>query len=245
MNAISDHFKDSVIEEIAKGLIDQGAKGLKPVIELLLNASMKIEREHFLKARLHERNNNRTGHANGYKPKKLQTGFGELNLEIPQVRGLGFYPQSIEKGSRSEKSLKLAIAEMYLQGVSTRRVQKITEKLCGVEITAMQVSRVAEELDEQFELFRNRPLGEVIYLFLDATYLKVRHNKTVISLAILWAYGITHEGRREILGVSTSLSEAKEHWLEFLGSLKKRGIKGIQAIVSDDHEGLRRAREAC
>jgi len=245
MSEISDRFKDNVIEEIAKGLIDKGVNGLKPIIELLLNTSMKIEREHFLKARLHERNSERIGHANGYKPKKLDTRFGELSLEVPQVRGLGFYPQSIEKGSRSERSLKLAIAEMYLQGVSTRRVQNITEKLCGLEVSAMQVSRVAQELDEQFELFRNRPLGEVTYLFLDATYLKARHNRTVIDIAILWAYGITPEGRREILGVSTSLSEAAEHWKEFLQNLKMRGLRGVNAIISDDHSGLRSAREAC
>ena len=147
MKAISDQIKDSVMEQISKELIERGTEGLKPIVELLMNASMKIEREHFLQARLHERKEGRLGHANGYKPKKIKSRFGELNLEIPQVRGLGFYPKSIEKGSRSERSLKLAIAEMYLQGVSTRRVQNITEQLCGLEVSPMQVSRVTEELD--------------------------------------------------------------------------------------------------
>src|SRR6185295_3111880 len=185
------------------------------------------------------------GYANGYKPKKVKSRFGELNLEIPQVRGLGFYPKSIEKGSRSERSLKLAIAEMYLQGVSTRRVQHITEQLCGLEVNPMQVSRATEELDVELETFRNRALGEVRYLYLDATYLKARHNRTVIDVAVLWAYGITALGRREILGVSIGLSEAYEHWREFLENLQQRGLKGVKAIISDDHIGLKRAREVC
>lgn len=245
MSMIPDQLKDNLIEEIAKGLIGKGTDGLKPIIELLMNASMKIEREQFLKAGLHERSDERTGYANGYKPKKLNTRFGELKLEVPQVRGAGFYPNSLEKGSRSEKSLKLAIAEMYLQGVSTRRVQKITEELCGFEVSPTQVSRMTKELDEQFELFRNRPLGAINYLFLDATYLKARHNRSVIDIAILWAYGITPEGKREVVGVSTSLSEAEEHWKEFLQTLKQRGIREVKAIVSDDHIGLKNARKAC
>lgn len=106
------------------------------------------------------------------------------------MRGIKFYPQSIEKGTRSEKALKLAIAQMYLEGVSTRKVQEITEKLCGYEISSTQVSRVTQELDEQFEAFRNRPIGEICYLIFDAIYLKVRHNGTVIDLAILLAYGV-------------------------------------------------------
>jgi putative transposase len=245
MKAISDQIKDSVMEQISKELIEKGTEGLKPIVELLMNASMKIEREHFLQARLHERKEERRGYANGYKPKKIKSRFGELNLEIPQVRGLGFYPKSIEKGSRSERSLKLAIAEMYLQGVSTRRVQNITEQLCGLEVSPMQVSRVTEELDTELEAFRNRPLGEIVYLYLDATYLKIRHNRVVIDVAVLWAYGITALGRREILGVSVSLSEAYEHWREFIENLQKRGLKGVKAIISDDHIGLKSAREAC
>lgn len=120
-------------------------------------------------------------------------------------------PKYREGGSRSEKALKVAIAQMYLEGVSTRRVQDITEKLCGYEISSAQVSRVTQELDGQFEQFRNRPIGEICYLIVDATYLKVRHDGSVISMAILLAYGITPEGKREILGASASLSEAEIH----------------------------------
>lgn len=152
---------------------------------------MKVEREQFLEAGSHERSESRKGYANGYKPKEIQTRMGVLDLAVPQVRNNSFYPSSIEKGTRSEKALKLAIAQMYLEGVSTRRVQDITEKLCGYEVSATQVSRVTQELDEQFEKFRNRPLGEVCYLVCDAIYLKIRHNGSVIDMAILMAYGIT------------------------------------------------------
>jgi putative transposase len=171
--------------------------------------------------------------------------MGALDLEAPQVRGgLPFYPQSIEKGSRSEKALKLAIAQMYLEGVSTRKLQDITEKWCGLQISSTQVSRLTQELDEQFEQFRKRPIAEVCYLLVDAIYLKVRHNGTVIDMAILLAYGITPEGKREILGASTSLSEAEVHWRDFFKQLQSRGMRGLRLIISDDHPGMKNARMA-
>jgi putative transposase len=241
---ISDRLNDSLIDQIVKELIGQGAEGLKPVLELLFNVAMKVEREQFLGAGSHERSNERKGYANGYKPKEVQTRMGTLELAIPQVRGLGFYPQSIEKGSRSERALKLAIAQMYLEGVSTRKVQNITEQLCGYEVSSSQVSRLTQELDTQFEQFRNRPIGEVCYLVVDALYLKVRHNGSVIDTAILLAYGVTPEGKREILGASTSLSEAEVHWREFFQHLQSRGMRGLRLIVSDDHAGMRNARKA-
>lgn len=158
---ISDRLNDSIAEQIIKELIGQGTEAIKPVLELLFNTAMKLERERFLRAAPHERSEDRKGYANGYKAKGLQTRMGELELAIPQVRGLGFYPQTIEKGSRSEKALKLAIAQMYLEGVPTGRLEDITEKLCGYEVTSTQVSRITQELDEQFEKFRNRPIEEV------------------------------------------------------------------------------------
>lgn len=241
---ITDQLKDNLIDQIIKGLIGQGIEGIRPVLELLLNTSMRVEREQFLGAMSHERSEERKGYANGYKPKEIQSRMGSLELKIPQVRGMSFYPGSIEKGTRSEKALKLAIAQMYLEGVSTRRVQDITEKLCGYEISSTQVSRVTKELDEQFEIFRNRPIGEICYLILDATYLKVRHNGTVIDMAILLAYGVNPQGNKEILGASASLSEAEVHWREFLEHLQSRGMKGIRLGISDDHAGLKKARMA-
>lgn len=241
---ISDRLKDTLVDQIVKELISQGTEGIAPVVELLINAAMKVEREQFLGASSHERNEERKGYANGYKPKEVQTRMGPLELAVPQVRGLGFYPRSIEKGTRSEKALKLAIAQMYLEGVSTRRVQDITEKLCGYEVSSTQVSRVTQELDGQFEQFRNRPIGEICYLLFDALYLKVRHNGSVISMALLLAYGVNTDGKREILGASMSLSEAEVHWREFLMHLQSRGMHGVRLIVSDDHPGMKTARTA-
>jgi transposase-like protein len=217
--------------------------GIRSLLEGILNAAMKLERENFINAKPYERNSERIGYANGYKDKILNTRMGTLDLQVPQVRGLSFYPQCIEKGSRSERALKLAVAEMYLKGVSTRKVDAITQELCGMNFTSTQVSRATKELDAEFEIFRNRMLGGFEYLFLDATYLKIRHNGMVIDQATLIAYGVNKEGKREIIGASTSLSEAEVHWREFLESLVKRGINGIKLIISDDHFGLRKARQ--
>lgn len=241
---ISDQIKDTLVDQIIKGLIGQGTEGLRPVLELLFNTAMKVERDQFLGAGAHERSEERKGYANGYKPKEIQTRMGALELAVPQVRGLGFYPKSIEKGCRSERALKAAIAEMYLSGVSTRNVTDITEKLCGLEVSSTQVSRVTSELDVEFEQFRNRPLGEISYLIFDAIYLKVRHDKSVIDMAILLAYGVTPEGKREILGASAKLSEAEVHWREFLQHLQSRGLRGLRLIISDDHAGMKAARMA-
>ena len=165
-------------------------------------------------------------------------------MKIPQVRGLSFYPKSLEKGCRSEKAPKLAIAEMYVKGVSTRKVSQITEQLCGTEISATQVSRIAKVLDEELEQFRDRELGAYRVMYLDAHYEKVRVHGTVQDLAILKAIGINRWGKREVLGVSATLSEAEVHWREFLQSLQRRGLKGVELVVSDDHVGLRAARRA-
>ena len=174
----------------------------------------------------------------------MATRVGRLKLKIPQVRHLSFYPKSLERGCRSEKALKLAIAEMYVKGVSTRKVSQITEQLCGTEISASQVSRIAQLLDEELEQFRERELGEYRVVYLDAHYEKVRVNGTVQDLAILKAIGVNCWGKREVLGVSVALSEAEVHWREFLQALQRRGLKGVDLVVSDDHVGLRAARRA-
>ena len=217
--------------------------GIRSLLEGILNAAMKMEREKALQAKPYERNPERQGYANGFKTRNFNTRMGTLEIQIPQVRGISFYPQCLEKGSRSERALKVAVAEMYLKGVSTRKVESITQALCGLEFTSTQVSRATKELDEEFELFRNRLLGTFTYVFLDAIYLKVRHNGSVIDQSVLIAYGINEKGTREILGASTSLSEAEIHWRSFLESLLKRGLNGVELIISDDHVGLRKARQ--
>lgn len=247
---MTHHELDSTtLKEVLRLLADNGLDSSGRALEILLNTAMKLERGEFLKAQPYERSDERIGHANGFKPKSLQTRNGEMSLFVPQVRNLpegvaGFYPKSLERGIRSERALKLAVAEMYVQGVSTRRVMAITEQLCGFGVTSNQVSRAAQELDAELQAWRERALGETPYLILDARYEKVRVDSSVIDVAVLIAIGVGRDGKRRVLGVSVSLSEAELHWREFLVNLKQRGLCGVRMIVSDHHAGLREARKA-
>jgi transposase-like protein len=205
---------------------------------------MRVERQQYLGARPYERSPARRGRANGFKPKTIRTRLGEITCAVPQVREGGFYPAALEKGQRSERAFTLALAEMYVQGVSTRKVKAITEQLCGTSVSSSQVSRATALLDETLEAWRNRPLGEIAYLYLDARYEKVRQDGQIRDAAILIACGVDRQGRRQILGVSVSLSESEVHWRSFLQRLVARGLRGVQLIISDDHAGLGAARRA-
>lgn len=228
----------------AQDLVEKGLEGVPELMRVLINNIMQVERAKYLQAGEYERSEDRTGHANGYKPKTVKTRVGEITFAIPQVREGGFYPSALEKGLRSERALVTTLAEMYIQGVSTRKVKAITEELCGVEVSAMQVSRATAQLDEILQQWRERPLGEIAYLYLDARYEKVREAGQVRDAAVLLATGITPEGERQVLGVSASLSEHESHWKAFLKGLKDRGMHGIQLVISDDHSGLGAARRA-
>jgi len=233
------------LDAVMEMLIENGFESFADVPRILLNEAMKIERDHALAARLYERTDSRRGYANGYKPKTVDTRMGKLMVDVPQVRGdVDFYPSALERGCRSERALKLAIAEMYVKGISTRRVTDVLEKMCGLDISSTQVSRAAKLLDERLEKWRNRLLGEYPYLLLDAHYEKVRKNGSVVSCAVFTAIGIDTDGRRQILGVSVSLSEAETHWRQFLKSLKKRGLSGVKFVASDDRDGLKAALNA-
>jgi transposase-like protein len=230
--------------EIMEQVAQQGMEFIPQIIEQLMNAAMKAEREDYLKAGAYERNEEREGYANGYKARTLQTRMGKLNLAIPQVREGGFYPEALEKGLRSERALMAVCAEMYVNGVSTRKVSHLVEKVFGCQLSASQVSRVTAELDEKLQKWRESTLGEVIYLFLDARYEKVRENEEIRDAAVLIATGVLANGKRKILGVSVSLSEQSQHWKEFLESLVARGMRGVQLVISDAHSGLKAARQA-
>lgn len=230
--------------EVVQLLADEGFDGMAQAIEILVNEAMKLERVEALGAQPYERSAERRGYANGYKPKTFATRLGKLDLQVPQTRGVEFYPSSLERGVRSERALKLAVAEMYVQGVSTRKVAEVTRELCGLDVSSSQVSRAAALLDEELHAWRNRLLGPTPYLLLDARYEKVRHGGQVVDAALLVAIGVTPEGKRTVLGVSVSLSEAEVHWREFLQSLVNRGLHGIEMITSDDHAGLKAARPA-
>jgi transposase-like protein len=228
---------------------EHGFDGLSEAVSVLWNEVMKLERSEFLGAAPYERSEQREGYANGYKPKVLLSRSGPLELEIPQVRGrkgkaVSFYPRSLEKGERSERALKLAIAEMYVQGVSTRRVTQITQELCGQGVSSTQVSRLSQLLDAELKQWRVRPLSRFPYLMLDARYEKIRHGGSVVDCAVLIAMGVGDDGRRSVLGVSVSLSEAEIHWRDFLKDLQDRGLHGVTYVVSDDHSGIKAALKA-
>ena len=229
---------------LPSNVAEKGLEGVPELLRLLINQVMQVERSKHLNADEYERTEDRKGHANGYKPKTVRTRVGEITFAIPQVREGGFYPSALEKGLRSERALVIALAEMYVQGVSTRRVKAITEELCGVEVSAMQVSRATAAMDSALQEWRERPLGEIAYLYVDARYEKVREAGQVRDAAVLVASGITPEGERQVLGVSVSLSEHETHWKAFLKGLKERGMHGVKLVTSDDHEGLGAARRA-
>jgi transposase-like protein len=236
--------QDRSIHDAVELLKDHGFDGLAEAVTVLLNSAMVAERSDYLGAAPYERSSSRRSHANGFKDKSIRTRLGTLSLKVPQTRDCEFYPQSLEKGLRSERALLLSIAEMYVQGVSTRRVKKIVEELCGMDVSSSQVSRAASQLDELLTAWRGRELGVYRYVVLDAQYEKVRQGGQVLDAAVLIACGIDAEGRRDVLGCSVSLSEAEVHWRAFLTALKDRGLCGIELIASDAHEGLQAARRA-
>jgi putative transposase len=230
--------------ELLEQIATQGFDALPELIRIVINTAMQAERQKHLRAAPFEHPPARQGHANGYKPKTVRTRMGAITFDIPQVREGGFYPEALEKGLRSERALTATLAQMYVQGVSTRKVATITAQLCGTEVSSSQVSRATALLDETLSAWRKRPLGEIRYLILDARYERVRQDGQIRDAAILIAKGVDLEGKRRILGVSVSLSEQEIHWRTFLQSLVARGLGGIQLIISDDHLGLKAARQA-
>lgn len=230
--------------ELLELIIADGFEALPELIRIILNTAMQAERQRYLQAGPYERSPLRQDQANGFKPKTVKTRLGEITLAMPQVRQGEFYPQAWEKGLRSERALTMTLAEMYVQGVSTRKVAAITEQLCGVAVSSSQVGRASAQLDEVLQAWRTRPLGRCPYLYLDARYEKIRHQGQVRDGAVLIAVGVTEAGKRQILGVSVSLSEQEVHWRTFLESLVARGLCGVALIISDAHPGLKAARRA-
>jgi transposase-like protein len=222
--------------------LKKGFEGMADSMRLIFNEAMKIERSEALMANSYERSEERRGYANGFKNKTITSRIGEIKLDIPQVRGdISFYPEALEKGLRSERALNHSICEMYLQGVSTRKVEPILRELCGVSVSREKVSQIAQELDEELEIWRQRKLDWVRYMVIDARYEKVRVDGLVRDCAVLVAHGVRSDGKRTVLGVSVSLSEAECHWRDFLRSLKERGLHGVEMITSDAHAGLKGA----
>ncbi|WP_242512028.1 IS256 family transposase [Rhodobaculum claviforme] len=228
-------------------LIEHGPGEIASVFARAFELAMQIERERFLGAGLYERTPGRQGYANGYKPKRIDTPAGTVSVQVPKTAGHDgepFYPRSLERGRRSVRAVMLAVAEMYIKGVSTRQAEAVMREFGIESLSSSQVSRAAKLLDEELDAWRTRQLGEVKYLILDARYEKMRHGGVVRDAAVLSAIGIGPDERRRVLGVSVALSEAEVHWRGFLDSLVARGLRGVEFITSDDHAGLRAARRA-
>lgn len=217
---------------------------LRSIVEMICQVAMKQEVSEHLGADRHERCEGRRGHRNGHKPRTLVTRVGELELSVPQVRDCDrgpYHPSLFARWERSERALLVACGEMYFQGVSTRNVREVLSTMCeGVDLSAMTVSRVAQEIDEKLAEFRGRRLdaGAYPYLKVDARYEKVRVQGKVISQAVLVVMGFTQSGKREILDWRLADSESEESWSAMFRDLKDRGMKGVQLLVSDAHRGI-------
>jgi transposase-like protein len=221
---------------------EASAQGTDPLRELLRHTIQQVLEEEltsFLNAEPYRRTDARRGYRNGYKPRVLKTRVGRLELQVPKDREGRFQTELFEKYQRNEKALVLAIAEMYVQGVSTRKVKKITEELCGLEISKSQVSALAKGLDAEVGRWRTRPLVKRYpYLVVDALYEKVRHAGSVVSRGVLTVTGIDEDGYREVLGVWCADTESAASWAEVFLELKDRGLSGVVYVVSDNHRGL-------
>ena len=218
--------------------------GLKLMLEMLLDHAMRAEVSEHIRADAYERSPDRRGHRNGSKPRSLASRIGKLRLEVPQVRSCQPYqPSMFNRFQRSERALLVACADMYFQGISTRKVQAVIETMCGTDISAATVSRIAGELDEKLAVFRSRRLDESEYPFMqiDARYEKVRVDGHITTQAVLVAVGIDTTGRRNILHWCVADSESEDSWAQMFKDLKERGLKGLKLITSDAHKGIRKA----
>lgn len=225
-----------------KELLAEQEDFLRPLIQEVVQQVLEAEMEEALGASKGERTASRQGYRSGYYGRTLITRVGKLELRVPQDRQGRFRTEIFERYQRSEKALVAALSEMYVQGVSTRKVKAVTEELCGHEFSASTISRMNQNLDEELKKFAGRRLEEAYpYLILDARYEKVREDAVIRSLAVLIAIGVDWEGRRNVLAVELANRESLGSWKEFCLDLKKRGLHGVELVISDDHAGLRKA----
>jgi len=241
MTQIEVSFDEKTLREVLLG--DRGAEML---LEKVMNQVLQAEMTEHLGAKPGEQTDERRGYRNGTYERQLTTRIGQLKLEVPRDREGTFRTELFERYQRSEKALVTTLMQMVLQGVSTRRVKKITTELCGREFSRQTVSNLTEKLDEQVQAWAERPLEEEYpFLLADAMQLKVRRQGAVRSTTAMIVVGISEEGYREILGFKIALRETGESWKELFESLKERGLRGVEFAVSDAHEGLEKALRAC
>lgn len=207
-----------------------------------LNSILKAESASQLNAESYERTNSRTGYRNGIRERELNTRIGSITLQVPRHRGEPFKTMIFDNYCRSEAALIASMAEMVVNGVSTRKVSKVVETLCGLSVSKSAVSDLCKELDEAVNAFKNRSLTDHYpFVVIDATYFKVREDHKIISKAFMVAYATNSEGHRDIIGFGAYANESRETWLDFLSSLKRRGLKDVRVFVSDAHEGIKHA----
>ena len=236
-------YEVSVDEEIFHELFSGNEEGMQKLLTQVLNQVLEEQRTEHLQADHHERSDDRKGYRNGYTPRKIATRVGTLTLRVPRVRNGDFSPEMFERYQRSEQALVLSLMEMVINGVSTRKVKKVTEELCGTSFSKSTVSRLCAKLDPIVESWNNRPLNDKRYPFLivDGLVLKVRENDRVVPRSALIAIGVNEDGYREILGLQMGHSETYESWKRFFERLNERRLNGVDVVVSDDHKGLKKA----
>ena len=229
-------------EEIQSLLLDDRGEAFKKILQTSLNRILQAESAEQLKAAPYERSEERTDSRNGSRDRELNTRIGKITLHVPRHRNVPFRTMIFDNYSRSEAALVASMAEMVVNGVSTRKVSRVMETLCGTSFSKSAVSEVCKDLDKAVKEFRTRPLeGSYPFLTVDATYFKVRENGRIISKAFMIAYGTNAEGHREILGFGVYANESSTTWTDFLMGLKKRGLTGLLMITADAHEGIRNA----
>ena len=225
-----------------KELLSKSPDGLREIVRAVMQEMLEAEMTDALGAEKGERTTARLGYRSGYYTRTLITRVGKLELRVPQDRDGRFSTELFERYQRSEQALVATLAQMYVQGVSTRKVKAITEELCGHAFSASSISAINKRLDESLKAFAERPLGEPFpYLILDARYEKVREAGVVMSQAVLIAIGVDWDGRRQILAVEMANRESRSSWRDFLLALRQRGLHGVELVVADDHAGLRSA----
>jgi len=232
----------SAKEQEWREVLQRGPDGIRLLVEKALQEVLEAEMDEAIGAQKSERTESRLGYRAGYYTRTLVTRVGKLVLRVPQDRQGRFRTEVFERYQRSEKALVAALAEMYVQGVSTRKVKEITEELCGHEFSASSISRVTARLDEELDRFSRRPLEEEYpYVVVDARYERIRQEGVISTQAVQEAIGINWEGRRCVLAVEMANRESASSWKDFLLGLKQRGLRGVICVISDDHAGLRKA----
>ncbi|WP_066263701.1 IS256 family transposase [Heyndrickxia acidicola] len=231
---------DKLKEEIGKSDLNDIVKSS---IVLVLNQYMEMERDRYIQANSHERSSERTDYRNGYYEREMIVNVGKIRLKVPRTRNGEFATDVFEKYARCDKALLLSMLEMVVNGVSTRKVTKIMEELCGESISKSMVSNLTKKLDPLVNDWANRPLNVMYfpYLFVDAMYIKVREHNKVVSKAVYIAMGVNEQNKREIIGLKVDHSESETNWREFFESLKSRGLQSPKLIISDAHQGLKAA----